>query len=159
MLQPLVAVEVWSDQGGTFYYEPKLIYDYQTAVEYHLNIYNTESDHYCEFYLFDKDIDLNDIINDVESHDYFYHEYEDFYNIEEVQKYFSVQHATYPDGTIAVLGDEVTVDSDDFSWGLFQKQDIIGVVTLLDSPYYIQLKLNNFSRELRLAHYLVKKHG
>lgn len=159
-LRPLVAVAVESDQHGTFYLHPVLIHSYQEAVEYELKIKNTPSSFelYPEYVLFPKDVELDEVLKDLEEHEAYSDNFEDYYDIEEVQKYYGIQEATYPDGTVAVLGDAVIVHSDDFSWGILKKQTFTGTVSLLDDPRYIQLKLDSFERELRLAHYLVKKH-
>jgi len=160
VLRPLVAVMVESDLHGTFYLEPALITSYQEAVEYEIKVKNTPSSfhQYTEYVLFPKGTNLQEVLQDIEDHDSYSSDYEDYYDIEEVQKYYDVQEATYMDGTVAVLGDPVIVHSDDFSWGILKKQTFNGTVSLLDDPRYIQLKLDTIDRELRLAHYLVKKH-
>lgn len=160
-LQPLIAVAVESDQHGTFYLYPRMIYCYQEAVQYELEISNKDSsfDLYTEYLLFSKGTNLEEVLNDLEEHEAYSSEYEDYYDLEEVQKYFGIQEATYPDGTIAVLGDKVIVDSDDLSWGILKKQTFTGTISLLDDPRYIQFKLDGFEREVRLPHFLVRKHG
>ncbi|UYE98594.1 hypothetical protein XbC2_165 [Xanthomonas phage XbC2] len=158
VLRPLVAMSIESDLHGTFYHDPVLINSYQEAVEYELKIKDEDMNPYTEFLLFPKDTNLEEVIKEIKDHQDYSQDYQDYYDIEDVQKYFGVQEATYPDGTVAVLGDSVIVDSDDFSWGVLKKQQFTGTITLLDDPRYIQLKLDGFERELRLPHYLVKKH-
>lgn len=161
VLRPLIAVAVESDQHGTFYLYPKLITSYQEAVEYELDIENKHSsfDLFSEYLLFPKGTDLEEVLKDLEEHEEYSVNYEDYYDIEEVQQYYGIKESTYYDGTVAVLGDFVIVDSNDLSWGIMKRQDLTGTVTLLDDPRYIQLKLDIFDREIRISHYLVRKNG
>jgi hypothetical protein len=160
VLRPLIAVSVESDQHGTFYLYPEIITSYQEAVEYELKIstFPSSFDLFPEYVIFPKGTNLEEVLKDLKEHEAYSSDYEDYYDIEEVQQYYGVQEATYPDGTIAVIGDAVIVNSEDFAWGILNKKEYTGIVTLLDDPRYIQLKLDNYEREIRLTHYLVKKY-
>lgn len=157
-MKQLVAVAVESDQHGTFYHNPQIITDYLSAVKYQTDVDSGNRDLYVEFVIYPEGTDLEKIVDDIDNYSELPNEWTDWLTLEDVIEFFEFEYHTYSDGSIAFIGDQVLVDSDTFSWGLFIKTDMKGTVTLLDDPYYIQLNLDDMNRQIRIPHYHVRKY-
>src|ERR1051326_3710017 len=117
-MKQLIAVIVESGQHGTFYHDAVLINDYPSAINYEKR-YEQEYDyasHYTEFYQYPDGTDLDKVLSDIKEYDGIPNNYLDYHNLQDTCKYFEIEEPTYSDGTVAVVGDKVLVNSDDFSW-------------------------------------------
>ena len=156
MNQPLIAVCIASEQGGTLIENEVLITSYKEAVEYYLQ-YSENPEFSIEFLLFDDCEDLEQVLSDIAL---YYSDYIDYFWIEDAQEYFGIEVPTYIDGTEIAIGDKFTVLADYFFWGaVFDHSKIYsGTVKRLATNHTIEIVLDHSpEHRLEIEHYKIKK--
>ncbi|QXO12414.1 hypothetical protein pEaSNUABM49_00168 [Erwinia phage pEa_SNUABM_49] len=155
-MRPLIAICIEDDQGGTFYHNPTIINSYQDAVKFQLEN-DVKLDGYIEFLLYPENLDLNEVIENIE---YCYSDYDDYFDLEELTRYFNLTAPLYKDGTVAKIGDSVIIYSEDLLWGYMTKNvPLYGTVTNIDNLYRIQFRIEPYEKEMCLDHFRVNKLG
>lgn len=153
----LIAVLSENTPTETLYHFPVLISSYEDAVQYEIST-ETNDLFSIEYLKFHDDVNLSEVIDEIHNEWALIEEYEEYYNIREVQSHFGITEHTDHKWNPINVGDIVLVNPNDFVWGTFIKKEVQGVVTNLGTDHLVQVMLDGLNREVLIPHYKVKLH-
>lgn len=136
------------------YYNEEIITSYQEAIEYFIrNQDKIDFDDSVQFFSYSEGTSLERILSDFGN---YYREYNEcYFDLEEVQKYFNIQKATYKDGTEIKLHDKVRIASNDVYWMYEHQCDYYEAEVLSTDGFYVTIKINQI--QIPKPHYMLEK--